>query len=235
MKSILIVEDDRALGDGLCRALKSPEAEPVLCRTLAAARAALAETCFDLLVLDINLPDGNGLDFLRELRSAPDSVPVVLLTANDLETDIVAGLESGADDYVTKPFSLAVLRARVSAQLRRSGRESASQSGPIALEGFSFDFDRMEFRRDGRLIDLSKTEQKLLRLLVENRGRTLPRELLVDRIWTDGAEYVDENALSVTVKRLRGKLEENPSKPQFLKTVYGIGYVWSVRREGAGE
>lgn len=224
MKSVLIVEDDRALGDGLCLALKDPELELTLCRSLAAARAA-AEKPFDLLLLDINLPDGNGLDLLRELRDASNPVPIILLTANDMETDIVAGLESGADDYVTKPFSLAVLRARVNARLRREG---TPQSGPVVLENFSFDFDRMEFRRDGRLIELSKTEQKLLRLLVENRGRTMPRGLLVDRIWTDGAEYVDENALSVTVKRLRGKLEEEPSKPRFLKTVYGIGYTWAV-------
>ena len=141
--------------------------------------------------------------------------------------DKLYGLESGADDYVTKPFSLAVLRARVNAQLRRAGKGPA-RDGPIVLEDFSFDFERMEFRRGGRLIDLSKTEQKLLRLLVENRGRTMPRALLVDRIWTDGAEYVDENALSVTVKRLRGKLEEVPSKPRFLKTVYGIGYTWTT-------
>lgn len=225
MKSILIVEDDRALGDGLCLALKSPEAEPTLCRTLSAARSSLAAGDFDLLVLDVNLPDGSGLDFLQQLRARGETIPVILLTANDMETDIVAGLESGADDYVTKPFSLAVLRARVNAQLRRDRGDV--QSGPLVLGGFSFDFDRMEFRRDGRSVDLSKTEQKLLRILVENRGRTLPRELLVDRVWTDGAEYVDENALSVTVKRLRGKLEENPSKPRFLKTVYGIGYVWS--------
>lgn len=227
MKRILIVEDDRALGDGLCLALKDPALELTLCRTLSAARSALGAERFDLLVLDVNLPDGNGLDLLRRLRAGGDPIPVILLTANDMETDIVAGLESGADDYVTKPFSLAVLRARVNAQLRRGGE--AAQAGPLALDGFTFDFDRMEFRRDGRLIDLSKTEQKLLRILVENRGRTLPRELLVDRIWTDGAEYVDENALSVTVKRLRGKLEENPSKPRYLKTVYGIGYVWSAR------
>ena len=223
MKRILIVEDDRALGEGLCLALKSPEAEPLLCRTLAAARAALEAGEPDLLVLDVNLPDGSGLDFLRQLRRS-SALPVILLTANDMETDIVAGLESGADDYVTKPFSLAVLRARVNAQLRRG--EGAPRGGPLVLDGFSFDFERMEFRRDGRLIELSKTEQKLLRVLVENRGRTLPRELLVDRVWTDGAEYVDENALSVTVKRLRGKLEDNPSKPRYLKTVYGIGYVW---------
>ncbi|WP_295738333.1 response regulator transcription factor [uncultured Oscillibacter sp.] len=231
MKSILIVEDDRALGDGLCLALKGPEAEPALCRTLSAARSALAAGDFDLLVLDVNLPDGNGLDFLRQLRAGGGGIPVILLTANDMETDIVAGLESGADDYVTKPFSLAVLRARVNAQLRRT--ESRGEGAAVVLDGFSFDFDRMEFRRDGRLVDLSKTEQKLLRVLVENRGRTLPRELLVDRVWTDGAEYVDENALSVTVKRLRGKLEETPSKPRYLKTVYGIGYTWTTgEKEG---
>ncbi|MCI9554541.1 MAG: response regulator transcription factor [Oscillibacter sp.] len=231
MKSILIVEDDRALGDGLCLALKGPEAEPALCRTLSAARSALAAGDFDLLVLDVNLPDGNGLDFLRQLRAGGGGIPVILLTANDMETDIVVGLESGADDYVTKPFSLAVLRARVNAQLRRT--ESRGEGAAVVLDGFSFDFDRMEFRRDGRLVDLSKTEQKLLRVLVENRGRTLPRELLVDRVWTDGAEYVDENALSVTVKRLRGKLEETPSKPRYLKTVYGIGYTWTTgEKEG---
>ncbi len=229
MKSILIVEDDRALGDGLCLALRSPELEPVLCRSLSAARNALAERDFDLLLLDVNLPDGNGLEFLRRFRSAAGSVPVILLTANDMEMDIVAGLESGADDYVTKPFSLAVLRARVNAQLRRG----EGTGGPLVLENFSFDFERMEFRRDGRPVELSKTEQKLLRILVENRGRTLPRGQLVDWVWTDGAEYVDENALSVTVKRLRGKLEENPSRPRFLKTVYGIGYTWTTgEKEG---
>ena len=225
MKRILIIEDDLALGRGLCLALNSPEAELTLCYTLSAARAALRDGDFDLLLLDVNLPDGNGLDFLQEVRRGGAQVPVILLTANDMETDIVAGLESGADDYVTKPFSLAVLRARVNAQLRRGGQ---AESGPVVLDGFSFDFERMEFSRDGRPIELSKTEQKLLRLLVENRGRTLSRGQLVDRIWTDGAEYVDENALSDTVKRLRGKLEENPSKPRFLKTVYGIGYTWAV-------
>lgn len=236
MKSVLIVEDDRALGEGLCLALKSPETVPSLCRTLSAARSALGAGDFGLLVLDVNLPDGSGLSLLRELRAKSDPIPVLLLTANDMETDVVVGLESGADDYVTKPFSLAVLRARVNAQLRRAeaaSRRPAAQEGPLVLGPFSFDFGRMEFRRDGRLVDLSKTEQKLLRVLVENRGRTLPRELLADRVWTDGAEYVDENALSVTVKRLRGKLEKEPSRPRFLKTVYGIGYVWSAgEREG---
>ena len=195
-----------------------------LCRTLAEGRRALESGSFGLLILDVNLPDGNGLDFLRALRQE-SGMPVILLTANDLETDIVAGLELGADDYITKPFSLAVLRARVKTQLRR--RTPAGDR--VEIDGFVFDFGRMEFFRDGARVELSKTEQKLLRLLVENRGQTLTRPRLVDRIWTDGAEYVDENALSVTVKRLRDKLEETPSRPRYIKTVYGLGYTWAVK------
>lgn len=224
MKHILIVEDDTALGEGVRLALQHPELEAVLCRTLAQARQALAARSFDLAVLDVNLPDGSGLELLRQIRLS-SALPVILLTANDLETDIVAGLDSGADDYITKPFSLAVLRARVDARIR-----GAASLRPAAVElgEFFFDFEAMEFRRDGVPVELSKTEQKLLRLLVENRGRTLTRAFLVDRIWTDGAEYVDENALSVTVKRLRDKLEARPSKPEHLKTVYGVGYTWVV-------
>ena len=170
------------------------------------------------------MPEMDGITALSKLRQV-SNVPVILLTANDLETDIVAGLELGADDYITKPFSLAVLRARVNAQLRRGTPAPAAR---YEAEGLSLDFDRMEFQRDGQPVELSKTEQKLLRLLVENRGRTLTRAQLVDRIWTDGAAYVDENALSVTVKRLRDKLEEIPSRPRFIKTVYGLGYTWAV-------
>ena len=223
MHELLLVEDDDALGRGIRLALEGGGLQVTVCRTLAEGRRALEDGAFDLLILDVNLPDGNGLDFLRTLRR-DHAVPVILLTANDLETDIVTGLELGADDYITKPFSLAVLRARVNAQLRR-GTPAAAR---YEAEGLSLDFDRMEFQRDGQPVELSKTEQKLLRLLVENRGRTLTRAQLVDRIWTDGAAYVDENALSVTVKRLRDKLEETPSRPRFIKTVYGLGYTWAV-------
>ena len=226
MQHLLIIEDDAALGQGVRLALQGTEVEITLCRSLQEGRAALSQRAFALILLDINLPDGSGLDFLWEIRPAYAG-SVILLTANDMETDIVAGLESGADDYITKPFSLAVLRARVNTQLRRSPAAGAARAVEVA--GFSFDFDRMEFRKGGRLIELSKTEQKLLRLLVENRGVTMKRGDLVDRIWTDGAAYVDENALSVTVKRLRDKLEDDPSKPRFLKTVYGIGYTWAVK------
>ena len=225
MGKLLLLEDDSALGNGISLALQAPGLEIRLCRTLAQARQAVAVERFDLLILDVNLPDGSGLELLAEVRKT-SSVPVILLTANDLEMDIVTGLESGADDYITKPFSLAVLRARLNARLRRGMNMNSSC---MEIDRFQFDFDRMEFRKDGKPMELSKTEQKLLRILVENRGQTLSRGTLVDRIWTDGAEYVDENALSVTVKRLRGKLEDSPSSPRYLKTVYGISYTWAVK------
>ena len=225
MQKILLLEDDVTLGNGIRMALRNPDLQITLCRTLAQARNAVKQTGFDLLILDVNLPDGSGMDLLQEVRGI-SMVPIILLTANDMEMDIVTGLESGADDYITKPFSLAVLRARVNAQLRRG---VSTKAASVMIDQYCFDFDRMEFRKDGVPVELSKTEQKLLRILVENRGQTLPRATLVDRIWTDGAEYVDENALSVTVKRLRGKLEDTPSKPQYLKTVYGIGYTWAVK------
>lgn len=225
MQKILLIEDDITLGNGIRLALQNHSLQITLCHTLAESRDVLDRKRFDLLILDINLPDGSGLDLLNEVRKT-STVPIILLTANDMEMDIVTGLESGADDYITKPFSLAVLRARVNAQLRRN---IFAKPACTEIDCFQFDFDRMEFRKDGQLIELSKTEQKLLRILVENRGQTLPRTTLVDRIWTDGAEYVDENALSVTMKRLRDKLEDAPSSPQYLKTVYGIGYTWAVK------
>lgn len=225
MQEILLLEDDVALGNGIQMALQSDNVKIELCRTLKDAQEMVFERVFDLLILDINLPDGSGLDLLTKVRQT-SSLPIILLTANDMEMDIVNGLESGADDYITKPFSLAVLRARVNAQLRRKVN---SKTAIFEFDEFQFDFENMEYRKGGNIIDLSKTEQKLLRVLVENRGRTLSRSVLVDKIWTDGAEYVDENALSVTIKRLRDKLEETPSKPTYLKTVYGIGYTWAVK------
>ena len=225
MKRILLLEDDTALGHGVRFALENDGIQVELCTALSQAQSILPSKYFDLLILDVNLPDGSGLDLLRDVRRRHSSIPVILLTANDLETDIVVGLESGADDYITKPFSLAVLRARVNAQLRRG---TPAQTAAAEFEGFSFDFEWMEFRKNDRLIELSKTEQRLLRILVENRGRVLSREALLERVWPGGAEYVEENALSVTVKRLRDKLEDTPSRPCFLKTVYGIGYTWAV-------
>lgn len=221
MSRVLLLEDDEALGRGICMALETPSCTVTHCSTCLQAINILQGMVFDLLILDINLPDGSGLELLRTLRQNGTSTPAILLTANDLELDEVTGLEAGADDYITKPFSLAVLRARVNAQLRRSVPVKQDR---IELNGFILDFTRMEFSREGTIIDLSKTEQRLLRLLVENRGRTLPRELLLEKVW-DGGEFVDENALSVAVRRLRGKLGNAP-----IRTVYGVGYTWEVSK-----
>lgn len=225
MQHILLLEDDRTLAHGIQLALQTERIQMTICYTIAEARRMIELHTYDLLILDVNLPDGNGMDFMCEVKKNK-SMPVILLTANDMEMDIVTGLESGADDYMTKPFSLAILRARVNTQLRRS---NTVQDTVIKIDSFSFDFAKMDFRKKNEVIELSKTEQKLLRMLVENRGITLTRAELVDRIWTDGMEYVDENALSVTMKRLRDKLEEDSAKPQYLKTVYGIGYTWAVK------
>ncbi|MDE6845214.1 MAG: response regulator transcription factor, partial [Lachnospiraceae bacterium] len=178
---------------------------------------------YSLVLLDVNLPDGNGFDFLQEIKKNHD-ICVIMLTANDMETDIVAGLELGADDYITKPFSLAVLRARVETQLRRvqTNRASINTEQIITVDDYCFNFTQMLFMHGEERIELSKTEQKLLRILVENQGITLTREQLLDRIWSMEAEFVDENALSVTVKRLRDKLDAQ----ERIKTVYGIGYRW---------
>lgn len=219
MKQLLIiVEDDKSLNQGLCKALADQNRQVISCQNIRSAREQLALGGAALVLLDINLPDGNGLDFLQEIKAASPSLPVIMLTANDTDMDIVEGLEKGADDYITKPFSLSVLRARVNARLRQttdSTNEQVLESGK-----FRFDFDHMHFTVNGVAAELSKTEQKLLRLLVENQGNTLSRSFLVDRIWTDGAEYVDENALSVTVKRLRDKLDAQ----EHIKTIYGLGY-----------
>lgn len=217
---LLIIEDDRTLSDGICLALGGEGNFFTQCFDLKSAKEAFEKKTFDLLILDLNLPDGSGYSFLKEIRGA-SRVPVLILTANDMEMDEVMGLELGADDYMTKPFSLAVLRARIANILRHRQNADAYVCGDLA-----FYFDRMEFRKRGEELFLSKTEQKLLKLLVENRGQILTREQLVDRLWTDGAEYVDENALSVTVSRLRGKVEDEPSRPVHIQTVYGIGYLW---------
>ena len=217
---IVIVEDDKDLCSGLCRALKDNSRTIVSCGNLKEAREQIFLTNPALILLDINLPDGNGLDLVKEIREKNLPYPIILLSANDTDADVVKGLEMGADDYVTKPFSLSVLRARVNTQLRKT--ENVSRTEAVSIDDYSFDFERMIFMAAGEEVSLSKTEQRLLKLLVNNRGVILSRDDLIDRLWTDGAEYVDENALSVAIKRLRDKLRAK----EYIKTVYGLGYMW---------
>ena len=225
MQQILIVEDDTTLNSGLCKALREDGRRIVSCENIAEARDQLLLDTVSLVILDVNLPDGSGLTLLREIKTRDPKLPVILLTANDTDRDIVTGLEQGADDYITKPFSLSVLRARVNTQLRKV--QHSVPDGVFSDDAYVFDFNSMAFTVDGRPVELSKTEQRLLRILVDNASITVKRETLIDRLWSDGAEYVDENALSVTVKRLRDKL----SAQDKIKTVYGIGYSWVKRHE----
>lgn len=222
MKYILILEDDEDLALGIEMALKEPEYSFYLCQKISEAKEVMKSRKFDLLILDVNLPDGNGFEFCQEIRKN-SKVCIMLLTARDMELDIVRGLECGADDYITKPFSTMVLRARIRALLRRTFEESVNnyEQGP-----FRFYFSKMEFYKDGCVVELSKTEQRILYLLVNNPGQILTRDQLMEWVWPDGTEYVEDNALSVGIRRLRDKLEKKPSKPEFIRTVYGKGYLW---------
>lgn len=176
---IMILEDDEDLAEGISLSLNSNELEFILCKTIADARNLLQQKSFDLLIIDINLPDGSGLELCREIRST-SRIPIALLTAKDMEMDIVKGLECGADDYITKPFSLMVLRARVRALLRRN---SEKQQSEYRDSTFRFYFDTMKFYKDGNSVELSKTEQRILYLLVFNAGQILTRERLLEWIW----------------------------------------------------
>lgn len=221
-EQIMIVEDDNELNRGLCTAFRSEGRNVVCVSSLSEASEQLSLFKPSLILMDINLPDGSGLDLLRKVKEDDPDIPVIMLTANDTDSDIVRGLELGADDYITKPFSLSVLRARVNTQLRR--KESKTSDDFFEGDGYSFDFAKMIFKKGGESYELSKTEQKILRILVANRGMTVKRNDLIDKVWTDGSEYVDENALSVSIKRLRDKLGAKEN----IKTVYGLGYSWQT-------
>ncbi len=222
MQQILIVEDDWQLSQGIVFGLKGEDYRCIQSDSVASAAEQLRKNTVDLILLDINLPDGSGMNWLRKVRQY-SQIPIILISANHLETDIVVGLESGANDYLTKPFSLMVLRARIHVWLRDRRTEGAL----VYQDGeYRFDFHKMEFWAGGRQLELSRIEQKLLRKLVENAGITLSRYTLTDEIWSGESEYVNEHALTVVMKRLRDKLGENAASHSYIKTVYGIGYAW---------
>ena len=215
---VLIIEDEANICSFIQTLLETNGYQALVAQTCVMGMTMFISYNPDLVILDLGLPDRDGLDAIRSIRQKY-LTPIIVLSARTTEQDKIEALDLGANDYITKPFSLAVLRARVNAQLRRSAPVKPDR---IELNGFIFDFAQLEFSKDGTIIDLSKTEQRLLRLLVENRGRTLPRELLLEKVW-DGGEFVDENALSVAVRRLRIKLGDAP-----IKTVYGVGYTWEA-------
>jgi len=222
--TVLVVEDEESFVEGLAIGLKREGFRVDVARDGAEALERFDEVKPDVVLLDLWLPKKSGIDVCREIR-AKSQVPIIMVTAKSSETDTVLGLEVGADDYVTKPFRLRELVARMRAVMRRSSAPEAEapDTETFDFDGLSLDPERHEFRRDGRLVPLPLKEFELLELLMANAGRVLTRETLIDRIW--GADYVgDTKTLDVHIKRLRAKVEDDPSRPERITTVRGLGY-----------
>lgn len=220
MEKILIIEDDQDLQEGLAFSLKAEGYHTDYTETKREGMELIRKTTYDLILLDCNLPDGNGFDLCREVRRWSD-VPMLMLTARDSEIDEVRALELGVDDYMSKPFSIAVLKARIKKLLGRGKKGQRIVSGGIMV-----DTDHWKVYKDGEEILFSKLEYKLLLYFLENKNRVLSKKQILERIWDSDGKFVDENTVSVHVRRIRMKIEEDPSQPQRLKTVHGIGYIW---------
>jgi DNA-binding response OmpR family regulator len=233
MDTILIIEDDEGLSRGICFTLTKENYNMIEVASLSQGRQVLRTNKPDLILLDVNLPDGDGFAFCKEIREEY-SIPIIMLTARDLETDQIIGLTVGADDYITKPFSLSVLKARIAAQLRRYHllQEGATQMKQQWLTSANIRLckDNCKVYKNEEEVDLSVTEYRLLKLFLEHQGRILLKEQILEAVWDTEGNFVDENTLPVNIRRLRKKLEEDPSKPELIKTVHGMGYIWT---EGA--
>lgn len=225
MKRILLVEDDLSLIDGLEFSLRKNNFEAVIARTIQDAFAQLCKQSFDLLLLDLTLPDGNGFEICKRVR-LQSNVPVIFLTASDEEVNIVMGLDMGGDDYITKPFKLNELISRINALLRRAGMSVPSSW--LKSNGLMVKPDESRVWKDGRPIELTVAEYRLLCLLMQNPNTILTRAVLLDRLWDGSGNFVDDNTLSVYVRRLRSKIENDPEDPLYLLTVRGVGYKWNI-------
>ncbi len=222
MDKILIVEDDILLNRGIKLALEKNNYSVACSYTYSEGYSYFTAESFNLILLDINLPDKSGLELCNQIRKT-SQVPIIFITANDTEQDVVRGFLSGCDDYMAKPFSLEVLYRRVQAVLRRMGRteNNVFSSGEILI-----DYDKMQVKRADETVKLTATEYRLLTLLTKNSGQVLTRRSILEKLWDVDEAFVDENALSVNMRRLRQKLEKDPKKPYYIKTVFGIGYTW---------
>ena len=224
MARLLLLEDDQSLIDGLVYALTKEGFALDVAMTVREARAQLATQAYDLLLLDQTLPDGSGLALCEEVRAGGSAVPIIFLTAMDEEIQVIRALDAGGDDYITKPFKLGELCSRIRAQLRRSGmlrqqEQEPGAEGTVRIEGG-------RAYREEEPLELTATELRLLACFLRNRGQVLTREQLLAALWDEDANFVDDNTLSVYIRRLREKVERNPSAPQHLRTVRGLGYEW---------
>lgn len=219
---ILVVEDDRLLNNTLCYNLSAAGYEVDAALTKSVAGRFCRKQEYDLIVLDINLPDGNGFDFCRDIKESRPDTAVIFLTANDMESDMLKGYELGADDYVTKPFPISVFQKKVAALLSRMKKLAG---GDCYNDGnLLIDFAEMTATRDGESISFTPMEYRLLKILIKNPRTVLTRQILLEKLWDIDGIFVDEHALTSTISRIRSKIE----KPDhaYIKTVYGMGYMW---------
>lgn len=229
--TILLLEDDVDLIDGLTYSLGRDGYIVDVAQTVKEAYACLKTKIYSLLLLDVTLPDGNGVDVCRFARERGNQVPIIFLTAMDEEVHVIRGLDSGADDYITKPFKLGELCSRIRALLRRSGISEAGRSKQLSSGSLSIDLYGGGAFLNNEPLNLTGAEYRLLCLLVQNEGQTVLRNTILDALWDGNGNFVDDNTLSVYIRRLREKIEEDPSCPKHLLTVRGFGYKWRGKVE----
>lgn len=226
MHKILLLEDDLSLINGLSFAFKKQGYDADVARTIKEADSLYTEGKYDLLVLDVSLPDGSGFEFCNEVRKV-SKVPIIFLTASDEETSIIMGLDIGADDYITKPFKLGVLLSRINALLRRA-KDFSSADTELKSNGIRVLLLQGQAYKNDKLLDLTAAEYKLLCLFMQNPNTVLSKEQILDKLWDCEGNYVDNNTLTVYIRRLRIKIEDNPSDPQMLLNVRRMGYKWNI-------
>ena len=227
MNKILLLEDDASLIDGLSYSLKKNGFDVTTARTVKEAFEMSDEiNKFNLLILDVTLPDGTGFEVCEKVREQNGQIPIIFLTASDEEVSIIRGLDSGGDDYITKPFKLGELFSRMRALLRRAGTTVQNNPTMIKCGDIMIDFMGSRALLRGEALDLTVTEYRLLCLLVQNANQILTRKIILERLWDSSGDYVDDNTLSVYVRRLREKIEKDPFHPEHLITVRGFGYQW---------
>ena len=226
MNQILLVEDDLSLIGGLSFAVKKEGYGVDVARTVLEADEFWSDEKYDLVILDVSLPDGSGFKLCKKMRLT-SKVPIMFLTAADEETDMIMGLDIGGDDYITKPFKLAVFLSRINALMRRSSNFN-QESPELSSNDIRVELVKGEVYKRDEQIDLTASEYKLLCLFMENPNRVLSPEQILNRLWDCNENYIDNNTLTVYIRRLRTKIEDDPGKPERIVTVRRMGYKWST-------
>ena len=219
---IFLLEDDEALGIGLTYSLENEGYNVTLAKSVKEAEKIIDEKEFSLYILDLTLPDGSGYDVCKRIKAKGD-LPVIFLTAYDDEVNVIMGFELGADDYISKPFRVKELMLRIKSVMRRYSNETSD--GIIKINNLKINTNEAKVYKNNEEIILTAMEYRLLLILLSNRGKVLSRTALLENIWDVAGDFVEDNTLTVYIKRLRDKIEEDPAKPEFIKTVRGLGYV----------